>query len=218
MHKLKGEYWLHGDDVSFADGDVGETNHEGYALDYLRRGVLDTLGVAYLDYYDWDGLLSGPILDELRSRFETEEDDDASYLLLKHAEALGLDDMDVAHALGTVKYAADVRSYMAERYGWVAVWDSRFCVHALTRETAERIAEGASRIAEEQGIEPGEDAEINIFVATTGKTYRTTLTRLEEADWSDLPIEEVVPAVGPNAQVAAMDREIQHPYYKGAHV
>ena len=42
--RLQGEYWITPDGVWFADGDVSDMNHSGYALDHARRLLLQQIG------------------------------------------------------------------------------------------------------------------------------------------------------------------------------
>lgn len=42
---IQGEWWFQDGQAVFADGDVGDINHEGMVLDSLRRQILDDLGV-----------------------------------------------------------------------------------------------------------------------------------------------------------------------------
>ena len=43
MSKIRGEYWIQGGQVEFADGDVGDQNHEMVALNSVAADHLDSL-------------------------------------------------------------------------------------------------------------------------------------------------------------------------------
>ena len=37
--RIRGEYWIIDGSATFADGDVGDMNHEGYAIDHARHRI-----------------------------------------------------------------------------------------------------------------------------------------------------------------------------------
>ena len=55
---LRGEYWITGHTVLFADGDIGDMNHEGYALEAIQQDILDRFGEedweSFIDSHDYD--------------------------------------------------------------------------------------------------------------------------------------------------------------------
>ena len=45
-----GEWWIYpGGDVQFADGDVGDSGHEGYVIEYVAHEILSQFGVENTD-------------------------------------------------------------------------------------------------------------------------------------------------------------------------
>jgi len=48
---LSGEWWIADGQALYADGDIGDMTHEGYAIDYAKRLVLDALGLDTDDEY-----------------------------------------------------------------------------------------------------------------------------------------------------------------------
>lgn len=220
MLKIRGEYWIIDGTTNFADGDVGDINHEGYALDHLRYKIADALGMDFGDMYDWDDEIEN-IPEAVNEKLELGmEDFDTSpsavlELLKTHYDALDLDREDLDYAFDEPGH--DVRSYMAKRYGWIVCHGNSFAVWYLTRDAAEQIAEAVEEILWEEGaIEDDNDfdAELEIRVGASGKYFSTTWKQLSNEDFSDLELHQVDPFVGPNAQVAKMDYESQHPYYQ----
>jgi hypothetical protein len=220
LKSITGEYWIIDGTANYADGDVSDTNHEGYALDYLRRRVLDALEVYPDDCYDWEAEIQN-IPEALCEKLGMNADDlefpaaerDVHDELVRHADALELDPEDITMAFyyGTM----DVRDYMGKKHGWIVLHGNRAGCWFLTRDTLKQIAEGVDEILGEEGSEDeDDDVELTIHVASTCKTYEVLLSELKAEDFSSFPLKEEEPEIGPNAQVAAMDREITHPYYK----
>jgi hypothetical protein len=190
METIRGEYWIIDGAATYADGDIGDTNHEGYALDHLRRKVLDAADIDPGDFYDWDELaadlppdLSGVDPEDLEQAFE--------------------------RAAGE-----DVRTYMSRKYGWIVCHRNRFAVWHLTRDAVQQIEEAVGDILFEEGfLEDGDgDAELEIYVASTGHTYEVLWSALTLGDFSALQLSE--PVIGPNAQLAAMDFALVPEFYK----
>ncbi len=226
MVKLTGEYWIIDGEPTFADGDVGDINHEGYALDVLRREVLEALEMEPDDdLYDWDSLVAEmpavicKMLDttdgQERSESETPEDL-ALALLLEHSDLLGLKDEDVKQAFE--RGAMDVRDYMGRTRGWISMHGHEFGCWFLFRHTLAEIVSGVETMLEEMGEEDLEaDVRIQIHVASTGKDYSTKLSILKTEDFSSFALQPDLPEPGPNAQVVKMDKDITHEFYKSPH-
>jgi len=52
---VRGEFWIMDSHVSFADGDIGDMNHNGYVIDHVRRTFCDDDHFDRMDFIDWDG-------------------------------------------------------------------------------------------------------------------------------------------------------------------
>lgn len=222
---IRGEYWIIDGSPNYADGDIGDTNHEGYALNHLRRLVLEAVDIDPGDDYDWDELVKDipqalnealdlglePIGEGLADMVEA---GDVCDELGKFTTQLNLDPEDLEQAFE--RAGQDVRDYMSRKHGWIICHGNRFGVWHLTRDAAKQIEEAVGDILfEENGLEDGDpdiDAELEIFVASTEKTYEVLWSALTLEDFSALKLTE--PVVGPNAQLAAMDRALEHPYYQ----
>lgn len=220
MIKITGEYWLVDGDVNYADGDVGDTNHEGFALDHLRRKILDATGAWGFneETYDWDAIketLPAAIYDSVDFAEEPDGDPDAWETLFEYREQLDLSEGDINQAF-ELTGAEDIRTYMARVYGWIAVHRNQFSVWHLTRDAVKTISNAVGDILDQEGneIDDDSDVELTIFVGATQKTYEVTWREMEEEDYSTLDLPEIIPVIGPNAQVIKMDLESQHPYYQ----
>ena len=76
-NRLRGEWWITDDgDALYADGDVGDMNHELYIMGMLRSKVADEFGYEYdVQMHDWDNVkrqiaeeYAGELLAELRNK------------------------------------------------------------------------------------------------------------------------------------------------------
>lgn len=221
METIRGEYWIVDGSANYADGDVGDTNHEGYALDHLRRIVLEACDLEPSDCYDWDELLKD-IPESLNALLDLGLDNfisdplagDVHSMVRQFARHLELDpeDLDQAFEVG----GGDVRDYMCRKHGWIVCHNNRFAVWHLTRDAVKQIAEAVGDILDQEGslYEEDSDADLEIFVASTNNTYEVLWSTLESEDYSSLPLKQIEPAIGPNAQVAAMDLELVPEFYK----
>ena len=221
MEKIRGEYWIIEGSPNYADGDIGDTNHEGYALNHLRRLVLEAVDIDPGDDYDWDELLKDipQALNEALDLGLTDLEarpvpEDVWVELTQFAAQLNLNPDDLDHAFE--RAADDVRDYMCRKHGWIICHGNRFGVWHLTKDAVKQIEEAVGDIIfEENGLADGDpdiDAELEIFVAATNKTYEVLWSALTLEDFSALKLTD--PEVGPNAQLAAMDRALEHPYYQ----
>lgn len=223
MLTIRGEYWIVDGSVNYADGDVGDTNHEGYALDHLRRLVLGAVDIDPGDDYDWEELLKDipqalnealdlglePIGEGLADIVEA---GDVCDELAKFTNQLALDPEDLDQAFE--RAAEDVRTYMSRKYGWIVCHRNRFAVWHLTRDAVKQIEEAVGDILFNEGCleDDGIDAELEIYVASTGHTYEVLWSALTLEDFSALQLSE--PEIGPNAQLAAMDFALVPEFYK----
>lgn len=224
MATIRGEYWIIDGSTNYADGDIGDTNHEGFALDHLRRRVLEAVNIDPGDEYDWDELVKDipqalnealdlglePIGEGLADIVGA---GDVCDELGKFATQLDLDPEDLDQAFE--RAAGDVRDYMGRKYGWIICHKNRFGVWFLTGDAVKQIVEAVGDILDEEGAlddDDDVDADLEIFVASTNKTYTARWQDLSAGDLADLQLS--APEIGPNAQMAAMDRALEHPYYQ----
>ncbi len=220
LKSIIGQYWITNGAANYADGDVSETNHEGYALDFLRRCILEAVQIDRYECYDWEAEIQN-IPEALCEKLGMNVDDldlpvnerDVHDELVRYADALELDPEDISAAF--CYGIMDIRDYMAKKYGWIVLHGNRAGCWFLTRDTLKQIAEGVDEILGEEGSEDeDDDVELTIHVASTCKNYEVLLSELKAGDFSSFPLKEEELQVGPNAQVAAMDKALLNAYYK----
>jgi hypothetical protein len=87
----------------------------------------------------------------------------------------------------------------------------------MTRSILATIVRGIDDILEQEGnLDPEEDEDFHliIFVASRCRTYSTHWHALKRGDFEELGIAEVETPIGPNAQVAKMDRDLEPSFYR----
>lgn len=167
---LQGEWWI--DDsgqVLFADGDIGDMNHEMYVLDGLTRSILDAVGgIPYdeefagpIDNYDvaLRGALHVPAeapAEALRAALE------ASVMLLWPDEAQRAAALDAAYDL------TDAREYAIQYNGWKRLKGTNVETWTLTKEDLDCIVCG---IDDASGGELSDKTKFFIEVRANGKCF-----------------------------------------------
>ncbi len=132
---MSGEYWLDGGTATYADGDIGDMNHEGYVIDQAQRLVIDSFPEAPefdSNSPDWDSFEAW--LEETYGEDETE-----LIAALKKAD-VSEDLFDVARGIGHI----DPRAYAAEHWGWVRVAGNDIQLDTLNKEKLKDLANGLS--------------------------------------------------------------------------
>jgi hypothetical protein len=165
---IKGEFWL--DDTgypTFADGDLGDMNHEAVAMDHLRREIIErhpTLShYAGDEYPDWEGFLREASGDNEYLRGVTNNvsmrhirklnekgmaDSEKIRQLDDLLQSLGVDDdtMDVAQGVGDT----DARLYAAKNWGWTRMDGNNLETHGLSQGKLKKLADGVSSAASDR--------------------------------------------------------------------
>jgi len=139
---LDGEHWL--DDsgnATFADGDIGDMNHEGYAIDQAHRDVADAFGVDAGDEVgssDWQDIIrqvckNNPRYGELLAA----EDWDTP----AHKQMLDETGLDPETALVAQGYG-DPRLWAAKHHGWTRMAGNSLQTVGIDGPKMQAIADG----------------------------------------------------------------------------
>jgi hypothetical protein len=212
---IRGEYWIVDGEPHYVNGDVGDTNHSGFALDFLRREIFDALGMDVDEYYDWDEevkILQATVAFEFNRVFELE--DPVRPLLESVATELELDLDLIAHVFDWPDNPEDLRGYVARKFGWIICHGNTLGVHFLDRGTIDTLCIGVGEIIDGEGIEDEEALVLTIFVASTGNTYSVNWMDLQSGDYATLGLRRIDLPVGPSAAVAKLDRDLEPEFYK----
>lgn len=180
---VRGEYWINDNGVEFADGDVGDMNHEGFAIQHAASRILDLFHAdSSEEFYDEDTLRDAIISALNEDGIEADKTDwvkraeeyiKANVPPAEHARVL--DEFETARGQG------DARDTAVKHWGWVWVRGNDASTWTLTRDDMHNIAEGYREILDQEGHDGPEadETEISIHVASTGKRVHMTLAELE---------------------------------------
>jgi len=193
MSEIKGEYWITDGSVDFADGDIGEWNHEGKALQYLAsKHVDDVLNIAAdlgveLDHHRSEEYPAGDI-EEIRKKLTNAvEDKEIEWNLPDGVEPLQSVDHYLQQSLGisdeeysTMIGFGDPGLYCMEHEGWIAVRSNNVEFYGFDNNKKQEIIKGLDEILEQEGIEdPDEEIELHLFDKKTKRSWYATLAELK---------------------------------------
>lgn len=182
--RIRGEYWIQDGRVDFADGDVGDRNHEMIALDAICSDHLDDLQ----DYANELGV------DTEEIGVHEEPFTTASELLQAIRVSLWEKNMSAAQAsaeimkrLGVTEEVynligggGDSRLYAMREYGWIAVRDNNAELFGYDQKKSKELADGVDDILDQEGIDsPDEEVELSVYDHKTGRSFDVTLADLK---------------------------------------
>lgn len=183
--KIRGEYWIVDGRVDFADGDVGDQNHEMVALNAVASDHIDAL----VDYAEELGVEDIPNIDEpfpaaselTRSiHFALVEKGVPAVHVAGHVvKRLGTS-MDVYKMLGG---GGDARLHMMKTDGWVAVRSNNVELYGYDQDKRKSLADGIEDILDQEGVEePDEEIELSLYDHRTGRSSDVTLADIKGAN------------------------------------
>lgn len=154
--RIQGEWWFQDGHAVYADGDVGDMNHEAYVLDALRRQVLDALGVDTSNYDVLPDIGSSNIRDEIFDGIKDEltpeeveqwqEHNDYNAVIISYLTRKGQGDIkDILYYLrghDDKGQSLDVRNYALIHWGWQRVKENNIQTQTLTSQDLSNIMNG----------------------------------------------------------------------------
>lgn len=195
--KVTGEYWITNyGDVMYADGDIGDYNHESYVIDYVQRNIVDEWhnGHKYNnnnEYVDWDefkkdlaeerfqeelsAASTAQQQDQIKSSYESDPDE----FLLRALKELGVNDEDYAIAEGY----GDAREYAMKNWSWKRVQGHNVESWVLTPNDLKIIGMGIEDILDQEGVydDIDNDPDFVFYVSSyqDGRSYTLSLAQLK---------------------------------------
>ena len=189
---LRGEWWIdnHGQAI-FADGDVGDMNHEGYIIETLTMELLEHFDVYVGDINgnlsDYEEEIKHALkLDEAQS--EEYDRDPADYIIkiLENDNTYPTPQQASDAVLTAWGASRDAREYGMRYWGYKRMKDENIQTHTLTTDDLKIISRGIdSAYSDDLYGHDGESEEptFNIEVNTTRKYYRDIpLSVIDEGD------------------------------------
>lgn len=167
---LRGEYWFDESGNSmYADGDVGDMNHEMYVIQRCASEILGFYNVDLWDEYvaitdreeqlildailETEGLSEDSENEEDFQKVENIKDDIQSYIVQDLVRSGHCDSLKDAEELVKVAYdsAVDARKYAIEKWGWSRVHGTSIEVKRLDSETLSRVYKGILNALDSEG-------------------------------------------------------------------
>lgn len=165
---LRGEWWFQDGQAIFADGDVGDVNHENVVIDTLRREILEDLGVdtSRYEYLPEISDLKDKIFQNIGDEFTSTEleywnNDEFNEAIISYLTRKG--DKDIDNKLYYIRghdkrgRTLDAREYALVHWGWQRVKGNTIQTQTLTRKDLENIVSGLWEAYGEQLDETNED-------------------------------------------------------------
>lgn len=145
-NQLRGEWWIQDGQAVFADGDVGDMNHEAIVIDSLRREILSSFGIDANEEYvgDFDKY-ANQIFEEIGNELNSQELEDwkeeqYGNVLISYFKRTNNSEM-----LKKMEYAwgrGDAREYALVNWGWQRVKQNIIQTQTLTSKDMNNIVSG----------------------------------------------------------------------------
>lgn len=181
--EYRGEYWIVDGTAIFADGDVGDTNHEGYVIlhaqNLLYEGENWETGKREMAREIWEVVEGNTtLLAEATTYGITERtcEKDAEEVICEFGEKTGVltGEKWELFTIANGNYSnanMDLRDYAMKNWGWKAVRGNSIQTWHLTSSDMRSIANGLYDIVGEVGGEEEEEEEFSIEIMSNHKYF-----------------------------------------------
>jgi hypothetical protein len=216
--ELRGEYWFdENGNAQYADGDVGDMNHEAHVIARCGYQVANYFG---LDEFDENAIIN-EISDEVGDEWGDIENDPAD-AIIKYLVTFFKMPEDKASELVLTAYGStnDARDYAIKNWNWIRVHGTNIEVNKLNAQTLKKVAEGIGDALEQEGNMYEDDSyeragKVEYIISTyTGKRYTITLDNMEAGSVSGLEEDVPVKVSAATKQVRDMDVAQMPDYYR----
>lgn len=189
---IHGEWWITDYGIEYADGDVGDMNHEMIAAEAVVGEIL-----SYFDIEQDDGFAGflGEYDEQIKEYFKDElgldvdeEELDLSEQIEKYLKDFDIDHLD--EKLNVAYQNMDAREYGTKFLGWKRVKGNWIETWNLTPNDLSQILNGIEEIMNQSGLDldDSEDETFNIEVRSNNRTY-------EDIPWKILKTKNVMKIV-----------------------
>jgi hypothetical protein len=181
---IRGEYWIVDGDVDFADGDVGDYNHEMIATQHVFSqwsdaiaNVAEEFGIE-TDFEGYDGIdceAISNVINEILEVLKESYGDNCDSVLMQQ---LGIDQ----DAYLVICGHGDAKDYVMIHEGWIALRSTNVDLYGYDESKKKSLISGIEEILYQEGIEPEqeeEDLEFQISDHKTNKYYYLTYEEIK---------------------------------------
>lgn len=185
---LRGEYWIQDGHVEFADGDVGDRNHEGIAISHVLHTFLSTvtniaedleIDVSDIESYDdvdYDNFAK--IMSEIIDKLQETHNTDRKQASIDLMEQIGCN----SAAYQILHGGGDARLYVMKYENWIAIRENNIELYGYNEQKRGYLQHGLADILESEGIDesvPPEDISFGMHDLKTGRSSYLTLQDIE---------------------------------------
>lgn len=194
---LYGEWWItESGQAVYADGDVGDMNHEGYVINSIQSQYADD-EFNNGDHVDWDRFINSLIHEKIQQAYanpaimqevlrimgissidqmSTMDTQELGYALLKE-RGISEEEINIANGQG------DARLFAMKNWGWKRVQKNNVETYNLTSQDLINIVHGLYDAYQEEA----ETALFNIWVVSNKKWYQNIpLAEMESGNLMNL--------------------------------
>lgn len=218
-----GEWWIEeSGHVEFADGNVGDDNHETLALRSIRARLIGNLG-ADCDEYD-DPTFYAACWEFVQEEYDLpalEDDVDAGEspsIIREHVERYMKENCEdeLNLVIGSFDYVG-LREFVIKHFGWIRVADKRFSMRNMgSKDELDNLRKGLGEILEQSGIEDEDIADDDyIEIDDGGRSFCINVKDVLNGDFSSLQPTSNTLAATHSDQVKQMDVKAMSPVYAG---
>lgn len=196
--RIRGEYWIQDGWVSFADGDIGDQNHEMVAINHFAgkhveqlARMADDLGVDISNRHGGKWVLdeehpAGDAEEIRKKTIEAVETKQIEWDLPAGVDAeesvdeyfmknLEVDEEEYWMIFGS----GDARALVMKREGWIAVRSNNAELFGY-EDKKDELARGLGEILDQEGIEEADDeVEISVFDHKNKRSFDVTLADIK---------------------------------------
>jgi hypothetical protein len=163
---LRGEWWIVDGQAIYADGDVGDMNHEAYVIQSIQ-GMYADEEFNRGEYIDWDGFEKHLLEEGIAGLGDAEYDEDE--IVYNALKELGMTDEEIKVARGQ---HGDAREYGLKNLGWKRIKGDNVQTQTLTSGDLSDIARGLWEISESSGMDNETEFTVDIEVYSNGTLFR----------------------------------------------
>jgi len=183
---LSGEWWIIDGSAHFADGDIGEFNHEAYAIRYAQDMLMD----GQEDWESWKPSKALDLFSEIKSNYDedshyemlSEAESDPEGFIMKHLDESEIDDDTFFVANGN---SQDPRKWSMKTLGWKRLAGNSITTWTLSSSDLESIKSGIWDAFSDSESLDGE--KFDIEVASNNKMFwGVPMGVIESVDLSQL--------------------------------
>lgn len=165
---IRGEYWIIDGDIDFADGDVGDFNHESIANQYVFsqwadsvKNIAEEYGIE-TDFEEHDGVDCYAVSDAIEEILEILRETHGDNCDIVLMQELGIDEPAYLVISGHNNGAYD---YVMMYEGWIAIRGTNVDLYGYDEKKKNYLIEGIEQIVYEEGIDQRQAQELEFQIS-----------------------------------------------------